>query len=283
MIISIASGKGGTGKTTIAVNFALALENKVQLLDCDVEEPNVDIFLKPTIEKQEPLYIPKPVVDESKCTYCGRCSEVCHYNAIAVVKEKVLIFYELCHSCGACKLVCPEEAIFETDVKKGRIEEGKAGPIEFVKGELEVSEASPTPLVRAVKKKIKPNHISIVDVSPGASCPVVEAVKDSDFCILVTEPTPFGLNDLKLAVEMCKKLGVPTGVIINRVHKVLRNDMGYKEIGRYLKRQNIHILMRIPMDREIAEKYSEGEPFLKSKSKYKKEFQNLLKKIESMI
>ncbi len=277
MIISIASGKGGTGKTTVAVNFALALEGKIQLLDCDVEEPNVDIFLKPTIERQEPLYIPKPVVDESKCTYCGKCSEVCLYNAIAVVKEKVLIFYELCHSCGACKVVCPKEAIFEVDVKKGVIEEGRAGAIEFVKGELEVSEASPTPLVRAVKKKVKANYISIIDASPGTSCPVVEAVKDSDFCILVTEPTPFGLNDLKLAVEMCKKLKIPTGVIINRA------DVGDKEVDKYLKQENIPILMRIPMDREIAEKYSEGKTFVESKPEYKKEFQNLLKRIEVMI
>ncbi|RKY78951.1 (4Fe-4S)-binding protein [candidate division KSB1 bacterium] len=277
MIISIASGKGGTGKTTVAVNFALALEGKIQLLDCDVEEPNVDIFLKPTIERQEPLYIPKPVVDESKCTYCGKCSEVCLYNAIAVVKEKVLIFYELCHSCGACKVVCPKEAIFEEDVKKGVIEEGRAGAIEFVKGELEVSEASPTPLVRAVKKKVKANYISIIDASPGTSCPVVEAVKDSDFCILVTEPTPFGLNDLKLAVEMCKKLKIPTGVIINRA------DVGDKEVDKYLKQENIPILMRIPMDREIAEKYSEGKTFVESKPEYKKEFQNLLKRIEVMI
>jgi len=277
MIISIASGKGGTGKTTVAVNFALALEGKIQLLDCDVEEPNVDIFLKPTIERQEPLYIPKPVVDESKCTHCGKCSEVCLYNAIAVVKEKVLIFYELCHSCGACKVVCPKEAIFEVDVKKGVIEEGRAGAIEFVKGELEVSEASPTPLVRAVKKKVKANYISIIDASPGTSCPVVEAVKDSDFCILVTEPTPFGLNDLKLAVEMCKKLKIPTGVIINRA------DVGDKEVDKYLKQENIPILMRIPMDREIAEKYSEGKTFVESKPEYKKEFQNLLKRIEVMI
>ncbi|HID93438.1 MAG TPA: 4Fe-4S dicluster domain-containing protein, partial [bacterium (Candidatus Stahlbacteria)] len=241
MIISIASGKGGTGKTTVAVNFALSLEgDKIQFLDCDVEEPNADIFLKPIIDKQEPFYTPKPVVDESKCTYCGRCSEVCLYNAIAVVKERVLIFYELCHSCGACKVVCPQEAILELDIKKGTIEEGKAGAIEFVKGELEVSEASPTPLVRAVKKKIKANYISIIDVSPGISCPVVEAVKDSNFCILVTEPTPFGLNDLKLAIEMCKKLKVPIGVIINRVHKhytrtqdPLHTDVGYEEMNKY--------------------------------------------------
>jgi len=277
MIISIASGKGGTGKTIVAVNFDLDIECKIQLLDCDVEELNVDIFLKPTIERQEPLYIPKPVVGESKCTYCGKCSEVCLYNAIAVVKEKVLIFYELCHSCGACKVVCPEEAIFEVDVKKGVIEEGRAGAIEFVKGELEVSEASPTPLVRAVKKKVKANYISIIDASPGTSCPVVEAVKDSDFCILVTEPTPFGLNDLKLAVEMCKKLKIPTGVIINRA------DVGDKEVDKYLKQENIPILMRIPMDREIAEKYSEGKTFVESKPEYKKEFQNLLKRIEVMI
>jgi len=277
MIISIASGKGGTGKTTVAVNFALSLEGKVRLLDCDVEEPNDDIFLKPEITREIPFYLPKPVVEKSRCTYCGRCSQVCQYNAIAVVKETVLIFNELCHSCGACKIACPEEAIFEEEIRKGVIQEGRRGNIEFVKGELEVSEAAPTPLVKEVKKRVKDDCICIIDASPGTSCPVVEAVKDSNFCLLVTEPTPFGLNDLKLAYEMCKKLKIPSGVLINRA------SVGDKEVNKYCEKENIPILMEIPIDREIATKYSEGEPFVLERVEYKQKFRNLLKKIEEII
>ncbi len=277
MIISIASGKGGTGKTTVAVNLALSLEGKLQLLDCDVEEPNVDIFLKPRIEKEIPFYLPRPVVDKSKCTYCGKCSEVCQYNAIAVVKETVLIFYELCHSCGACKIVCPEDAIFEENIRKGVIQEGRRENIEFVKGELKVSEAAPTPLVKEVKKRAKDDYICIIDASPGTSCPVVEAVKDSHFCLLVTEPTPFGLNDLKLAHQVCKKLKVPSGVLINRA------NVGDKKVSKYCQRENIPLLMEIPIDREIAEKYSEGKPFVLEKVEYRQKFQNLLEKIKEII
>ncbi len=275
MIISIASGKGGTGKTTVAVNLALSLDGKTQFLDCDVEEPNAHIFLKPSITKTERIYVPKPIIEESKCTYCGRCAEVCQYNAIAVVKKKVLIFYELCHSCGACKLACPEDAIFEEDVEKGIIEEGSSEDLKFVHGKLRESEASPVPLVKAVKKRTKEGHTVIIDSSPGTSCPVVEAVKDTDFCLLVTEPTPFGLNDLILAVEMCRKIKVPLGVIINR------EDIGDRKVEEYCEKEDIPVLMRIPFNRKIAYGYSRGIPMIKEFPEYKKRFEDLFKLIKN--
>jgi len=281
MIISIASGKGGTGKTTIAVNLALSLKGKAQLLDCDVEEPDDHIFLEPKITKSEKVYLPKPFVNPDKCDYCGRCSEVCQYNAIAVVKNKdrlppgkVLIFYELCHSCGACKIACPQNAIFEKEIEKGIVEEGKTKTIFFVQGKLREGESSPVPLVKAVKKRIKKDHNIIIDASPGTSCPVVEAVKDSDFCLLVTEPTPFGLNDLRLAVEMCRKIKIPSGVIINRA------DIGDKKVEEYCAEENIPILMRIPYSREIAYAYSEGIPIVEKFPEYRKKFQELFEKIK---
>ena len=274
MTISIASGKGGTGKTTIAVNLALSLNGNIQLLDCDVEEPDDHIFLKPEITKSEKIYLPKPVVDDNKCNYCGRCSQVCQYNAIAVVKNKVLIFYELCHSCGACKIACSQKAIFEKEVEKGIVEEGMARNILFAQGKLRESESSPVPLVKAVKKKIKKDYKVIIDCSPGTSCPVVEAVKDTDFCLLVTEPTPFGLNDLKLAVEMCRKIKVPLGVIINR------EDIGDKKVEEYCDGENIPILMHIPYSREIAYAYSEGIPIVEKFPEYKEKFQELFERIK---
>lgn len=276
MIISIASGKGGTGKTTVAVNLALSLikyGHKVQFLDCDVEEPNAGLFLKPQINRFQPVGIPIPVVNEEKCTYCGKCSEVCAYNAIAVLKDKVLIFEELCHGCGGCTLLCPEEAITERDKIIGVLEDGMAGDISFIDARLNVGEVMPTPLVREVKKNVNPERIVIIDSSPGTSCPVIEAVKGSDYCILVTEPTPFGLNDLILAVEMIKKLKIPMGVVINR------SDIGNAQVEDYCKKEGIPIIMRIPMDRDIMVAYSEGIPIVEKRQEYKEKFKELFKGI----
>lgn len=268
MIITVASGKGGTGKTLVSTSLALSLKTPVQFLDCDVEEPNAHIFLKTEIKEREKVYLPKPIVEDSKCIGCGKCSEICQYNAIAVVNGKVLIFYELCHSCGACSLVCPEKAIFEEDSEKGILEGGYSGNIEFWKGTLTVGEAAPTPLIKALKKKIDNKKTVIIDSSPGTSCPMVEAVNNSDFTILVTEPTPFGLNDLILAVEVVKKLKLPVGVIINRF------DIGDDKVELYCKENKIPILMRIPFDREIAVLYSKGIPITQEKKEYIKKFQD---------
>ena len=236
MIISVASGKGGTGKTLVATSLALSLIDnyKVQLLDCDVEEPNANILLNLAMNQSQPVYIPVPRVDETKCTYCRKCAEVCAYNAIAVLKEKVLVFPELCHGCGACSYLCPESAITEEGREVGIIERGNSGNLELIQGRLAIGEAMAPPVIREVKKYITPANIVIIDVPPGTSCPVVEAVEGSNFCLLVTEPTPFGLNDLSLTVEVVRKLGVPCGVVINRVGI----GIGSKEVEQYCHRDH---------------------------------------------
>jgi MinD superfamily P-loop ATPase len=275
MIISIASGKGGTGKTTIAVNLALSLlKGTVQLIDCDVEEPNSHIFLSPSIHQVTSVGISVPRIDESKCTYCGKCAKVCEYHAIAVILKSVLVFDELCHGCGACSYLCPEKAIFEVERGIGIVQEGSSDGIPFVNGVLNVGEPMASPLIRKVKEKIRKDKIVILDAPPGTACPVIETVKGSDFCILVTEPTPFGLNDLELAVGMLENLGIPKGVVINKA------DLGDREVWNYCQSKNIPLLMEIPMDREIAESYSKGIPIVLQKPSYIQKFQNLFDKME---
>jgi len=277
MIISIASGKGGTGKTTIAVNLALSLpEGTVQLVDCDVEEPNSHLFLSPSIHQVTSVGISVPRIDEMKCTYCGKCAQVCEYHAIAVILKNVLVFDELCHGCGACSYLCPEKAIFEVEREIGIIQEGSANGISFINGILNIGEPMASPIIRKAKERIQKNKIAILDAPPGTACPVIETVKGSDFCMLVTEPTPFGLNDLELAVGMLEKLGIPKGVVINKA------DIGDRGIWDYCKSKNIPILMEIPMDRGIAESYSKGIPFIIEKTSYISQFQELFKKVERL-
>ena len=274
MIISIASGKGGTGKTTVAVNLALSL-NSVQFLDCDVEEPNAHIFLKPEFKERIPATIPVPMVDESKCDCCGKCREVCAYNAIAVFpsdkerKGSVLIFPHLCHGCGGCSLLCPQKAIREENKETGIVEIGNCGDMQFVHGRLTIGEIMSPPLIKQVKGYINPKRTVIIDAPPGTSCPVIASVKGSDFCILVTEPTPFGLNDLILAVEVVQKLSIPFGIVINR------SDIGDQGVDLYCRENNIPILMRIPFDKEIALLYSNGIPLVGEKKEYKERFQDM--------
>lgn len=264
MIITIASGKGGTGKTTFAVNLAYALakreglktrgnQKRVRLLDCDVEEPNDYLFVRPDFTGEAPVKVPKPFWDKSKCTACGKCAEVCNYNAIALVKKNVLIFNELCHSCGACAWVCPSGALTEQQVEIGKVQSASApAAFFFAHGLLKVGEALAPSVVRAVKQYIDKEAINIIDAAPGTSCPVVAAVQNSDVVLLVTEPTPFGLNDLKLAVGLTLKLGVPTGIIVNR------SDGEDRLIADYAKQVGLPIAGRIPFRREYAETYAEG-------------------------
>jgi MinD superfamily P-loop ATPase len=279
MIISVASGKGGTGKTLVATSLALSLRDrdKVQLLDCDVEEPNHHIFLKPVITKSEAVRIPVPEIDEKKCTYCGKCVEVCAYHAIAVFPKNILVFPQLCHGCGACSYLCPEKAVNEVGREIGVVECGHSDGVGFAHGKLNVGEAMPTPVIRRVKERANHDGIVIIDISPGTSCPVVESIKDSDFCLLVTEPTPFGLNDLILAVETVRELKVPCGVVINRA------GVGDGKVEEYCLNENIPVLLTIPLDTEIARLYSRGITLVEGMRQWKESFIGLFDRIRELV
>ncbi len=279
MIISVASGKGGTGKTLVATSLALSLKDgeKVQLVDCDVEEPNDHVFLKPEITGSEAVAILVPRVDEGKCTYCGRCAEVCAFNAIAVLGSHVLTFPQLCHGCGACSYLCPEKAISEESRQTGLVEWGHSDGVGFVHGKLTVGEAMAPPVIRKVKEYARTDGTVIIDVPPGTSCPVVEAIKGSDFCLLVTEPTPFGLNDLTLAVETVRKLGIPCGVVLNRA------GIGDAGVQEYCQKDNIPILLTIPLDTEIARLYSRGVPLVEGLPEWRDSFRQLFEMIREIV
>ncbi len=280
MKIAIASGKGGTGKTTVATNLACVASRNgqsVAYLDCDVEEPNGHIFLKPQIAESRPIGNLIPEVDEAACIHCGKCGEICQYSAIVCVGEKVLVYPELCHACGGCTLVCPVDAITETPREMGKLETGQAGQIQFVQGLLNVGEVMSPPLIKEVKAAAPDVDLVIIDVPPGTSCPVIESVKDTDFVLLVTEPTPFGLNDLKLAVEMIRALKMPFGVVINRA------DVGDRQTQSYCDTNRIEILAEIPDDRKIAEAYSRGEMICDALSDYTPLLTGLLKRITEKV
>ena len=276
MIISVASGKGGTGKTTVATSLALSLPH-AQLLDCDVEEPNAHIFIKPKVNRTKPVFIPVPEVDEIKCSFCGKCQEVCVYNAIAVIKDHVLVFPELCHGCGSCAYFCPSGAIKEVDREIGSIDLGSQDDLDMITGRLFVGEAMSPPVIKAVKGCIDPDRVVIIDAPPGTSCPVIAAIQGSDYCILVTEPTPFGFHDLLLAVEVLRKIGIPFGVVINR------SDLGDKKTDDYCKRKHIPILMRIPFSKEIASAYSKGIPVVTAMPEFKDSFNNVFNRIKQNL
>jgi MinD superfamily P-loop ATPase len=346
MIITVASGKGGTGKTTVAVSLALSMAadhrtttNDPLFLDCDVEEPNAALFLNPTIQERREVGQMIPEVDLEKCTYCGRCAEVCQYHAIAVVGEKVLVFPELCHGCGSCTLNCPTVAIHEVLNVMGTVERGwassppsyppqggggkgghpqggdkillpprkapsrgappgggirggeeRGGGVEFAQGTMNVGEVMAVPIIRQLKQWVIPPSAStglggtagdrpiILDASPGTACPVVESMRGADFVLMVTEPTPFGLHDLRLAVEVARdELGLPVGVVINR------DGVGDQGVDDYCAAEGIPILMRIPLDRRIAEAYSDGGTLVESMPEYREQFQNLYAAIGQLV
>ena len=295
MIIAVASGKGGTGKTTVATSLALSISEDTQnevdrsypssnplFLDCDVEEPNAALFLNPTLTSREQVGIPIPVVDFDKCTYCGRCAEVCVWHAIAVVGQKVLIFPELCHGCGSCTLNCPEGAIYEVLNVTGTIESGPAGSVDFAHGTMDVGQAMSVPIISQLKKKHltaeNGDRVVILDAQPGTSCPVVETMRDADFVLMVTEPTPFGLHDLRLAVDVARgELGLPVGVVVNR------DGIGDSSVDEYCTTEGVPILMRIPLDRRIAEAISEGRALVEAMPEFGGAFQELYRQVARLV
>jgi len=277
MIIAVASGKGGTGKTTVAVNLASVIGRDVCLLDCDVEEPNCHIFLGPVFETTESVAVPVPVIDESRCTGCGECSRMCQFNAIVSLKTEPLVFPELCHGCGGCVRVCPEDAITEGRRDVGVVEVGRAGDVRFVHGRLRLGEAMAPPLIRAVKRHARADRLTILDCPPGTSCPMITAVRGSDVVVLVTEPTPFGLHDLVLAVETVRLLGIPFGVVVNRV------GVGDGRVHEYCGSESIPILLEIADDRRIAEGYSRGELVVDTLPDLRRAFLDLLEAVKGEV
>jgi len=274
--IAVASGKGGTGKTSVAVNLALSM-GKVQVIDCDVEEPNVHILLRPKVGETFPVKLLVPKILEERCDYCGECSRFCQFNALFVAGETAMVFPELCHSCGGCSIVCPRDAIVEEPRQIGRVIKGNAGDIDLVYGEINVGEALAVPVIAAVKDHIDEKRMAILDSAPGSACPLVETVHGVDFCLLVTEPTPFGLHDLKVAIEVIQILGIPMGVVVNFA------GIGDRGVYDFCEKQGIPIMMEIPFDRKIAELYSRGIPFVEAMPEWKQKFIDLVGQIEEEV
>lgn len=273
MKIAVASGKGGTGKTTVSVNLARVFKTDVVLADCDVEEPNAHLFLKTSGHTEEIIGIPVPQVNEELCNCCGECAKICQFSAIVTFGTTPLVFPEMCHGCGGCTLVCPTKAISEQNYRIGVIETSHTGNITLVTGKLDVGVALAPPLIRAVKNTLPSDIPVILDAPPGTSCPVIAVIRDSDFVLLVTEPTPFGLHDLTLAVDMVRELNLPFGVLINRM------GSGDDRVHIFCKKEDIPVLAEIPDDRQIAEHYSRGILMVDALPHYRELFERLLEKI----
>ncbi|NIA13220.1 MAG: P-loop NTPase [Nitrospiraceae bacterium] len=278
MRIAVASGKGGTGKTTIAVNLAtIACRHggRVAYVDCDVEEPNGHVFLKPEFSTANAVGVPTPQVDADRCTLCGACGDICRFSAIVCIGTQVFVSPELCHGCGGCALVCPSEAISEVERHMGTVQIGRAGALDFVQGTLNVGEAMSPPVIRAAKQAAPESALVILDAPPGTSCPVITSIRDADYVVMVTEPTPFGLNDLKLAVDIVRELALPFGVVVNRA------GVGDDRVEHYCRAESIPILAEIPDDERIARAYSRGALVCDALPEYTALFEDLLKSIQS--
>ena len=276
--IAVASGKGGTGKTTVATNLVIAAAragNNAVYADCDVEEPNGHIFLKPVLDDKRTATMLYPEIDENACTSCGKCAEICQFKAIVMIGDKPLVFPEMCHDCAGCYVVCPADAVKLIERPIGVVESGKSGDVAFIHGKLDIGQIMSPPLIRKVKQGIPTGDTIVVDCPPGTSCPVIEAVRDADYSVLVTEPTPFGLHDLKLAVGVLEELSIPFGVFINR------SDIGTGETKSFCEKRSIPVLAELPDDRRIAEAYSRGECALDVLPEYGELFGALLKTVKN--
>lgn len=278
MKIGIASGKGGTGKTTVATSLANLLKEEYQvlLLDCDVEEPNAHLFLKPVFKKDIPVLVKVPEINREKCSFCSRCSEVCAFGALAVLESKVIFHSHLCHSCGACAYFCPQKAITEVTRRVGIVQEGSYKNMQFVHGILEVGEAMAPPVINEVKKYQDDARLTIIDIPPGTSCSVVASLKDIDFCIVVTEPTPFGLNDMVLLIELLKEMKISFAVVINRA------DLGDKGLENFCREEKIPVLLKIPFDKEAAGLNAEGISLIEKIPWWRDSFNSLWLKVKEM-
>ncbi|MGV8039220.1 MAG: ATP-binding protein [Thermoanaerobaculaceae bacterium] len=270
MIVAVASGKGGTGKTTVALSLALSAGRPVRLLDCDVEEPNCHLFLDGEVVAREDVFLPTPAVDSGACTACGLCGEVCQFGGIIVLPTGAHVFPTLCHACGACVRLCPAGALREVPRRIGELTETRAGSITLLTGRLDVGQTLAPPLVRAVRARGEGDGLVIIDAPPGTSCPVVAAVRGADTAVLVTEPTPFGLHDLELAVEAVRRLRVPFGVVVNRA------GAGDARVADFCAREGIPVLLEIPQERRIAEAYARGLPVVAACPELRPAFCDLL-------
>lgn len=273
MKIAVLSGKGGTGKTTVSASLSATIKPS-QYVDCDVEEPNGYIFLKPEIKQSIPVNVEIPSVDEAICTGCGACAKACQFHALAVIKNKVILFPEICHHCGACYIDCKPGALTASERTIGVIEMNDDQT--FAQGKLHIGEPVAVPVIKKLKEYLRTDIPVIIDCSPGASCTVVQSLEGCDFCLLVTEPTPFGLHDLKIAVSLVKKLGFPFGIVIN---KALENNSLVED---YCKEEGIEILLKIPYSKEIAESYSSGTLPVQSKE-WAERFTELYDRIKERV
>jgi len=276
MKISVASGKGGTGKTTVSVNLARVFNAPVVLADCDVEEPNAHLFLKTENLNEEIASVLVPWVNEELCDSCGECAKICEFSAIVTFGTPPLVFPEMCHACGGCAKVCPTGAIVEQERRIGVVETSHDGNITLITGRIDIGVALAPPLIRAVKDRVSKNAVAILDAPPGTSCPVIAAIRDSDVVLLVTEPTPFGLHDLTLAVDVVRELKLPFGVIVNRM------GSGDDRVHDFCRKEEIPIFLEIPDDRRIAEAYSRGILMVDALPEYRNLFCELFEKIGSV-
>ena len=282
MRITVASGKGGTGKTTIATSLARSLTTKGQVwyVDCDVEAPNGHLFLNPVFTKQTQTSIAIPQIQKDQCTACGICVSVCQFHALAKIGTSILVFPQLCHGCGSCTWNCPEDAIIEIPNPIGVIESGETQDgIHFMRGVLTINEPMPTPIIRALKRGITPPEtaIVIIDSPPGASCSAVETLRGSDFALLVTEPTPFGLHDLRQILGVVNDMNIPFGVIINR------DGIGDNQMDMFLTENNIPVLLRVPFSRTLATGIAGGRTLVDLQPEYQQMLQDLFHRISTIV